>query len=238
MQVTTLLSTQDPDAVSADAGHAALGKIRLTVVGVLLIVNSFVVQWSFAASEGVAAASAMVGAAILGWPIVRNSLADLRRGSFGINELVSLAVVASFATGDYRTAGIVAFFMLVGEIIETRTAAGARAAIESLVRLTPAKARRLLDGAEEEVPASALAVGDVIRVRPGDNIAADGVILSGSGAINEASITGESLPVEKGAGDEVFAGAVNTTGMLEVRVTRAGADTTLGRVRDLILAAE
>ena len=238
MQVTTLLSTQDPDAVSADPGHAALGKIRLTVVGVLLIVNSFVVQWSFAASEGVAAASAMVAAAILGWPIVRNSLADLRRGSFGINELVSLAVVASFATGDYRTAGIVAFFMLVGEIIETRTAAGARAAIESLVRLTPAKARRLLDGAEEEVPASALAVGDIIRVRPGDNIAADGVILAGSGAINEASITGESLPVEKGSGDEVFAGAVNTTGVLEVRVTRAGADTTLGRVRDLILAAE
>jgi Cd2+/Zn2+-exporting ATPase len=129
--------------------------------------------------------------------------------------------------------------MLLGEIIETRTAAGARASIESLIKLAPTKARRLLkDGREEEVAAKDLGVGDVIRIRPGDNVAADGQIMSGQGSFNQANITGESLPVDKKQGDEVFAGTQNLTGVLEVRVTRAGQDTTLGKVRDLILAAE
>jgi len=88
------------------------------------------------------------------------------------------------------------------------------------------------------VAAKDLAVGDVIRIRPGDNVAADGVILTGQGSFNQATITGESLPVDKKPGDEVFAGTQNLTGVLEVRVSRAGQDTTLGRVRELILAAE
>jgi Cd2+/Zn2+-exporting ATPase len=156
-----------------------------------------------------------------------------------MNELVSIAVLASFASGQYQTAGIVAFFMLIGEFIEANTAAGARASIESLIRLTPTKARRLVkNGREEEVAAKDLAVGDVIRIRPGDNVAADGVIVTGQGSFNQATITGESLPVDKSPGDEVFAGTQNLTGVLEVKVSRAGQDTTLGRVRDLILAAE
>ncbi len=129
--------------------------------------------------------------------------------------------------------------MLMGEIIETRTAEGARASIESLIKLTPTKARRIkADKTEEEVPASELAVGDVIRIRPGDNVAADGVIVSGQGSFNQATITGESLPADKKPGDEVFAGTQNLTGVLEIKVSRAGTDTTLGRVRELILAAE
>ena len=129
--------------------------------------------------------------------------------------------------------------MLTGEIIETRTAEGARNSIESLIKLTPTKARRILkDGSEEEVAASQLAVGDVIRIRPGDNVAADGVIVNGQGSLNQATITGESLPADKKAGDEVFAGTQNLNGVLEIKVTRAGEDTTLGRVRELIMAAE
>ena len=126
-----------------------------------------------------------------------------------------------------------------GEIIETRTAEGARASIESLIKLTPTKARRIkADKSEEEVAASQLAIGDVIRIRPGDNVAADGVIVNGQGSFNQATITGESLPVDKKPGDEVFAGTQNLTGVLEIKVSRAGTDTTLGRVRELILAAE
>jgi len=94
------------------------------------------------------------------------------------------------------------------------------------------------DGSEEEVAASELAVGDLIRIRPGDNVAADGVIVSGQGSFNQATITGESLPADKKTGDEVFAGTQNLTGVLEIKVSRAGTDTTLGRVRELILAAE
>src|SRR6266536_1223137 len=163
---------------------------------------------------------------------------DLRRGILSTNELVAIAVLASFASGHYQEAGVVAFFMLMGEIIETRTAEGARASIESLIKLTPTKARRIQDQQEQEVAVQDLAVGDLIRIRPGDNVAADGVILRGQGSFNQANITGESLPIDKKPGDEVFAGTQNLTGVLEVRVTRAGHDTTLGRVRELILAAE
>src|SRR5439155_24334026 len=121
----------------------------------------------------------------------------------------------------------------------TTAAVGARDSIESLIKLTPTKARRIKkDGNEEEIPASDLAIGDVIRIRPGDNVAADGVILNGQGSFNQATITGESLPADKKPGDEVFAGTQNLTGVLEIKVSRAGHDTTLGKVRELILAAE
>ncbi|MBI3875072.1 MAG: cadmium-translocating P-type ATPase [Verrucomicrobia bacterium] len=222
-------------------------KLGQTLVGLIFILNSFFVDWFFANGHMVSEASAMIGAIILGYPIVWTSVKDLRRGILSINELVGLAVLAAFAAGafgasgeagGYQTAGIVAFFMLMGEIIETRTAAGARQSIESLIRLTPTKARRIKGGAEEEVAVHDLTVGDIIRVRPGDNVAADGQILSGEGSINQANITGESLPVDKKPGDQVFAGTININGVLEIKVTRAGHDTTLGRVRDLILAAE
>src|SRR6185503_5979949 len=104
--------------------------------------------------------------------------------------------------------------------------------IESLIKLPPTKARRIKkDGSEEEVAASELAIGDVIRIRPGDNVAADGLIVTGQGSFNQATITGESLPADKKPGDEVFAGTQNLTGLIEVRVVRAGQETTLGRVR-------
>jgi Cd2+/Zn2+-exporting ATPase len=209
------------------------------VLGVVFVLNAFIVDWLFAQGDTVASASAFIGAVILGYPIVVTAIKDLRVGHLSINELVAIAVLAAFASANYKVAGVVAFFMLTGEIIETRTAEGARASIESLIKLTPTKARRIKkDGSEEEVAASELTVGDVIRIRPGDNIAADGLIVSGQGSFNQATITGESLPVDKKSGDEVFAGTQNLTGVLEIKVSRAGEDTTLGRVRELILAAE
>jgi Cd2+/Zn2+-exporting ATPase len=213
-------------------------RLKQTLVGVLFVINAFLVDWVMAHGTLVASGSAMIGAILLGYPIVWTSIKDLRRGIISINELVGIAVLAAFASGDYKTAGVVAFFMLLGEIIETRTAEGARRSIESLIKLTPTKARRITNEGEEEVAASELAVGDVIRIRPGDNVAADGVIVSGQGSFNQATITGESLPVDKKPGDDVFAGTQNLTGVLEIKVSRAGQDTTLGRVRELILAAE
>ena len=102
--------------------------------------------------------------------------------------------------------------MLMGQIIETRTAEGARTSIESLIKLTPPKARRITPPGRRGSATSQLAVGDVIRVRPGDNVAADGVIVNGPGSFNQANITGESLPVDKKPGDEVFASTQNLTG--------------------------
>jgi Cd2+/Zn2+-exporting ATPase len=262
MQVKSLLSRQESNHECCDHDHGDHGghdhghdhshdghehtpvHLSQMVIGLIFVINSFVVDWvleggtSFNKGNMVSGLSAMLGAMILGAPIVWTSIKDLRRGILSINELVSIAVMAAFASGDYQTAGVVAFFMLTGELIEMRTAAGARASIESLIKLTPTKARRIRGKSEEEVPVKDLVVGDIVRVRPGDNVPADGVILLGQGSINQANITGESLPVDKKTGDEVFAGTQNQTGVLEVKVTRAGQDTTLGKVHELILAAE
>jgi Cd2+/Zn2+-exporting ATPase len=243
MQVTSLLSQHDHEhGDNCGCGHDhehSVVHLWQAVVGVVFVLNAFIVDWLFEAGSTLASASAMIGALVLGFPIIVTAVKDLRRGNLSINELVAIAVLAAFASGDYKTAGIVAFFMLTGEIIETRTAQGARDSIESLIKLTPTKARRIMkDGSEEEVAASQLAVGDVIRIRPGDNVAADGVIVQGQGSFNQATITGESLPADKKQGDEVFAGTQNLTGVLEIKVSRAGTDTTLGRVRELIIAAE
>ena len=251
MQVTSLLSREDEHDhehhdhehdESCGCGHDhEHSDIRLwqILVGVVFVANAFVVDWLFQSGDKIASISAFLGAVVLGYPIVITAVKDLKVGRLSINELVAIAVLAAFASGDYKTAGVVAFFMLTGEVIETNTAVRARDAIESLIKLTPTKARRIKkDASEEEVPASELAVGDVIRIRPGDNVPADGVILSGQGSFNQATITGESLPADKKPGDEVFGGTQNLTGVLEIKVSRAGTDTTLGRVRELILAAE
>ncbi|MEI6076962.1 MAG: cation-translocating P-type ATPase [Verrucomicrobiota bacterium] len=241
MQVTSLLSQHEhgPECGCGHDHEHSVVHLWQAVLGVVFVLNAFIVDWLFDSGSTLASASAMIGSLILGYPIVVTAVKDLRQGRLSINELVAIAVLAAFASSDYKTAGIVAFFMLTGEIIETRTAEGARNSIESLIKLTPTKARRLLkDGSEEEVAASQLAVGDVIRIRPGDNVAADGVIVNGQGSFNQATITGESLPADKRSGDEVYAGTQNLTGVLEIKVSRAGTDTTLGRVRELILAAE
>jgi Zn2+/Cd2+-exporting ATPase len=241
MQVTSLLSDHEHDddcGCGHDHEHSSV-HLWQVVLGVVFVLNAFIVDWLFESGATLASASAFLGAIILGWPIVVTAVKDLRRGHLSINELVAIAVLAAFASGNYETAGVVAFFMLTGEIIETRTAEGARDSIESLIKLTPTKARKIKsDGSEEEIAASQLSFGDVIRIRPGDNVAADGIILSGQGSFNQATITGESLPADKKSGDEVFAGTQNLTGVLEIKVSRAGTDTTLGRVRELIIAAE
>jgi Cd2+/Zn2+-exporting ATPase len=228
------------DAECSCGEHHSHVRVQLaqTFIGLVFIINSFVTERLPAFDTNVVGFSAVTGALILGLPIIWLALKDLRAGSFNTNLLVALAVLALFSSGHYQEAGIVSFFMQVGQIIEARTAEGALASIHSLIKLTPTKARRVSGSQEQEVAVHDLAVGDVIRVRPGDNVAADGVIVNGYGSFNQATITGESLPVDKKSGDEVFAGTVNLTGVLDIRVTRAGQDTTLGRVRELILAAE
>ena len=238
----TMGSDHEHDESCASCGHEhehTPARFAQTIVGLIFVLNSFLIEWFLRDEASVMGnISAMIGAILLGYPIVWTAIKDLRQGVLSTNELVGIAVLASFSSGHYQEAGIVAFFMLLGEIIETRTADGARQSIESLIKLTPTKARRITPQGEEEVAVPDLKVGDVIRVRPGDNVAADGVIISGQGSFNQATITGESLPVDKKTNDEVFAGTQNLTGVLEIRVSRAGQDTTLGRVRSLILAAE
>ncbi len=209
-----------------------------TLAGGMLLINSGLARFIYGVDHFNTVILAMVGAILLGAPIVWNAIKSLIKRHAHMDELVALAILAAFVIGDYVTAGVVAFFMLLSELIETRTALGARASIESLIKLTPTKANLIEGNNEREVKVSGLKPGNRIRVRPGDNIPADGEVVEGLSSVNEATITGESLPVDKVPGMQVFAGTSNLTGVLDVTVTKAGKDTTLGKVQSLIIQAE
>ena len=233
------------DAVESQTGRASLLILGILLGGVLVICSYIVpVLPVFARTTAggrnfYADALALTGALLLGIPIIVHAVKHLSHGSMQMDELVALAVVASLVATDYRTAGAVAFFLLLANLVETRTALGARASIEALLKISPTKAHRLrADGTEELVDPKALSPGDLVRVRPGDNVPADGLIVEGQTSINQANITGESLPVDKAVGDEVFSGTSNQAGVVDVKVTRAGEDTTLGKVRKLIFQAQ
>jgi len=231
------------DDIAAEHTHGKQIRVSMALLGTLaggvLLINSGIAKYIYGAGDFNTVFLAMAGAILLGAPIVLHAIESLIRREAHMDELVALAIIAAFATQEYATAGIVAFFMLVSELIETRTALGARASIESLIKLTPTIAN-LIDGqsSEKEVKVSSLKTGDCVRVRPGDNIPADGEVAKGLSSVNEATITGESLPVDKVPGMQVFAGTNNLTGMLDITVTKAGKDTTLGKVQSLIIQAE
>mgnify|MGYP000849105600 CR=1 FL=1 len=226
---------------STKATRSDMIRLGIALFGGILVLNSYLAKIFFDASidETARDLSAFIGAFMLGVPIFWEAIKNLIQGKVRMNELVALALVAAFAQRDYRTAGAVAFFMLITITIEKRTAKGAEAAIEAVVRLTPRSARRIVDGQEEEIDAfTDLRAGDICRVRPGENFPADGVILVGNSTVNQASITGESLPADKNVGSEVYAGTQNLTGRVDFKVTRIGTDTTLGKVRSLIADAQ
>jgi Cd2+/Zn2+-exporting ATPase len=231
------------DDITAEHTHGKQIRVSLALLGTLaggvLLINSGIAKYIYGSGSFNTVFLAMAGAILLGIPIVLHAMKSLIQREAHMDELVALAIIAAFATEEYATAGVVAFFMLVSELIETRTALGARASIESLIKLTPTKAN-LIEGenGEREVKVSSLKTGDRIRVRPGDNIPADGEVAKGLSSVNEATITGESLPVDKVPGMQVFAGTNNLTGMLDITVTKAGKDTTLGKVQTLIMQAE
>ena len=229
--------------VDVEKTHRKQVSVSIALIGTLLggtlLLNSLISPIFYGRGSEVKELLAMLAAILLGLPVVMHSIKSVIKGHMHMDELVTLAIIAAFATGDYVAASVVAFFLLLSELVETRTALGARAAIESLIKLTPTRAWIVeAGGNEKEVNASKLTKGDIIRVRPGDNIAADGDVIKGLSSVNEATITGESLPADKLPGMQVFAGTSNLTGVLDIKVTRAGEDTTLGKVQSLILQAE
>ena len=221
------------------AGHSrSLGRLSVALVGGFFILNSYILKWMQSDQDFTAELSAIVGAVILAMPIFIVAFKDLAKGKVYMNELVALAVLAALSGGDFRTAGIISFFLLIAIIIESRTAHGAQRSIEELIKLTPRSARKISEGQESEVDVLSLVIGDIIRIRPGENFPVDGIIIKGTSTVNQASITGESFPVEKEENKEVYAGTQNLTGVIDVKVTKVGKDTTLGKVKEMILAAE
>jgi len=176
---------------------------------------------------------------LCGYPIVRGAAVGLvTKFDIKADVLVSLALIASLLIGETFAAGEVAFIMMIGSWLEEHTVARARAGIEKLVRLSPSTARVIRGGEEQVVPAREVKIGDLLRVLAGETIAVDGVITSGQTSVDQSVMTGESLPVDKGAGDEVLSGTVNQFGTFDMKAVKVGEDSSLQRMIRLVESAD
>ncbi|MFZ5967435.1 MAG: heavy metal translocating P-type ATPase [Bacillota bacterium] len=176
---------------------------------------------------------------ISGTPIVRGAVIGLfTRFDIKAGVLVSIALIASVIIGEYFAAGEIAFIMMVGEILEDRTVRKAQEGIKKLIQLSPEIGRIRTTSGEKKVSVDEIKVGDILLIKPGEAIPIDGVIISGKSTINQSIITGESMPVDKGVGDEVFVGTLNQLGVIEVRATKVGKDTSLSKLIRLVREAE
>ncbi|MBL0927023.1 MAG: cation-translocating P-type ATPase [Phycisphaerales bacterium] len=226
---------------SMRAAHAEINLERwiiLYLVGGVLVFTTTVVKWLGLASPEVTQIPAIIGSLLLGAGLVWSAFKEIARARPGTSTLAALAFGACFVIGNYEAAGYLAFILLTFDRALRRTAWGARHAIEELVKLTPDTARLVENGQEREVSIRSIAVGAVVRVRPGENLPVDGTVVSGNSSINQASLTGEALPVEVAPGSPVYAGTTNLTGTLDLRATQVGQDTTIGKVATLISEAE
>lgn len=152
--------------------------------------------------------------------------------------LITTAMAAAAAIGDIFAAGEVAFIMAIGAILEEMTTNRAKKGIQRLIRLAPVQGRRMRDGKEELVPAEDIQRGDVLRVLPGETIPVDGTILSGETSVDQSIMTGESLPVDKGVGDEVFCGTINRFGAMDIQASKVGQDSSLQKLIHMVEEAE
>ncbi len=172
-------------------------------------------------------------------PLAKKAVMGTLAGQpFTIETLVTIAVIGAIFIDQSAEAAIVVFLFLIGELLEMIAATKARRSVEALADLVPKTAMLVVDGSVREVPASALEVGDIVEVRPGGYVPADGVIVEGESSFNEASITGESIPKHKEAGEDVFAGSVNADGLVRVRTTATADNNIIARILQLVEEAE
>ncbi|GLS22680.1 ATPase [Labrys miyagiensis] len=211
-------------------------KGRLTIAAALALVAAYGIGHLFPGVERWVFDAAMLVGLV---PIARRAFMAARYGTpFSIEMLMTIAAVGAVIIGASEEAATVVLLFLIGELLEGVAAGRARASIQSLTTLVPKTALLEEDGKTREVEAETLAVGATILVRPGDRIPADGVILTGDSAIDEAPVTGESTPVRKGPEASVFAGTMNGDGALRIRVSAAAADNTIARVVRLVEEAQ
>src|SRR5512142_2818961 len=218
-------------------------RVVALLAGVFVVVLSIVVvgEWLGAFKWLDALVPFPIGAAIVvagGWPVFRNVLRATLHRQIISHTLMTLGVLAALVVGEWVTAAIVVVFMRVGEYVENFTTESARRAVKELTALAPQTARVEREGAETQVPIADVRVGEIVIVRPGEKIPVDGEVIDGQATVDQATITGESMPVEVARGSHVFAATIARLGSVRVKTTRTGADTTFGRVVKLVEEAE
>ena len=215
-----------------------IGGIKKDIV--LIVISAAAVLLSlFHVNFGLPFDIAWVAIVLCGIPIILEAIIGLvTEFDITADVLVALALIASICIGEYFAAGEVALIMQLGSLLEELTVARARAGIEKLVHLTPQTARLIRDGTETIIPAEDVQIGDILKVVPGETIPVDGVLISGQSSVNQAVMTGESLPVDKQVGDEVSSGTANQFGAFTMRATKVGEDSSIQRMIKLVQSAD
>jgi Cd2+/Zn2+-exporting ATPase len=201
----------------------------LALAGVAALVAE-ILEWTRIGPTWLIALFALAAIVGAGLPTYRKGLIALKNRNLNINALMSIAVTGAVLIGQFPEAAMVSVLFAIAELIEAKSLERARRAIRGLLDLTPAQATVQVDGQWREVNVAEVALGSRVRVRPGERIALDGQVLNGRSSVNQAPITGESLPVEKAPDDVLFAGSINGEGELEYSTTRAADDSTLARI--------
>jgi heavy metal translocating P-type ATPase len=208
--------------------------IRLGLMGII-VVASLTGWWRpFMDRDWLAFAGTVIG----GFPIYQEAWENLRKRRMTMELSMTIALLSALAIGQFFTAIVIAFFVLFAELLEGYTVGGGRRAIEKLINALPRHVTVRRNGQESELPADELSIGEVIVIRPGERIPVDGTVIKGSSYVDQSSITGESLPIEKTGQSKVFAGTINKNGVLEVSVERVGRDTTFGKIIQVVEQAE
>src|SRR3990170_2002 len=173
-----------------------------------------------------------------GYPIFKKAFLGVLSRQINVDLMMSVGIIGAAAIGEFTSSMLVVFFMSIAHYLEEFTVTRSRNAIRELIKLAPETARIKLDGREIEVSVKELKSGDIVIVRPGEKIPVDGLVITGSSPVNQASITGESMPVEKHTGNDVFAATMNGGGYLEIKAAKVGEDTTYGKIIKLVEEAE
>ena len=175
---------------------------------------------------------------ISGLPIMARAISSLRYKIVAIDLLVTIAVIGAIFIGEYWEAAAVSFLFMLGEWLEARTIEKTRSSIKSLLDLAPVTARVKRNGAELEIPAEEVVIGDVIIIKPGEKIPADGKVIEGFASVNQAAITGESMPLEKELGSSVYSGTIVESGYIIIEAVKVGEDTTFAGILRLVEEAQ
>ncbi len=215
--------------------HVTLtGLVLLTAWALHLSGTDVYIRGIFSVAELLSIAVIIIG----GYPIFRSAVRAIASLSLNVDVLVIAASFGAVLLGDYIEAATVIFIMVLGEFLESFTASRTRKAISGLMELTPEYAVVKRDGHEVRLPASKVVKGDIVVVKPGERIPVDGVLVLGGSSVDQSTVTGESVPVEKDVEDEVYSGTVNGTGYFEAKATKVGDDTTIAHIRRLVEKAE
>jgi Cd2+/Zn2+-exporting ATPase len=238
---STQSAVHDPVLLTGNEQKALAWRLSLSLAAGGALILSIGWEMLYPEQKDVAQLIAGIAAVLVGVPALQTAWNSLKHPDLhGItDQLIALAFIAAWASGDLITATLLPLIMMVGHILEERSLLGSQEAIRALSNLTESTARRIADNGQiEEIAATALRAGDIVEVRAGDRIPADGTVIFGSSSVDTASITGESVPMEVVAGADVFSGSINLDGLLNLRVSRVGGETTLGRVIALMQEAE